>query len=146
MDLVRSLPGMMSFMGTSFRAQLPCVWLPGHAPWMHTGWCTAVAWRPATQGGLPVQPAPRRGRSRRVVRRASTCPASPWRAASTRPAPHHCRLPGFLRFRDRSAWVCLSYARSAPLRFSKTSTVCCQRVFLRAVCCSGAPAGACAPP
>jgi len=47
MDLVRSLPGMMSFMGTSFRAQLPCVWLPGHAPWMHTVWCTAVAWRPA---------------------------------------------------------------------------------------------------
>src|SRR5712671_753910 len=41
---------------------------------------------------------------------------------------------------------CLSCARRAPLRFSKASTVCCQRFFLRAVCCSGAPAGACAPP
>src|SRR5712691_7302384 len=40
----------------------------------------------------------------------------------------------------------LSFARRAPLRFSKASTVCCQRFFLRAVCCSGAPAGACAPP
>src|SRR5712691_6506645 len=37
----------------------------------------------------------------------------------------------------------LSCARSAPLRFSTTSTVFIQRVFLRAVCCSGAPAGAC---
>src|SRR5262245_46467252 len=25
----------------------PCVWLLGPALWMHTGWCTAVAWRPA---------------------------------------------------------------------------------------------------
>ena len=59
MDLVRSLPGMMSFMGTSFRAQLPCVWLPGHAPWMHTVWCTAVAWRPARRAAclsnLPLE-------------------------------------------------------------------------------------------
>src|SRR5206468_2772971 len=38
---------MTIFMGTSFRAQPPCRWLPGHAPWMHTMWCTAVAWRPA---------------------------------------------------------------------------------------------------
>src|SRR6266487_2847585 len=40
----------------------------------------------------------------------------------------------------------LSCAYRALLRCSKTSTVCCQRFFLRAVCCSGAPAGACAPP
>src|SRR2546427_12699 len=40
----------------------------------------------------------------------------------------------------------LSCARRALLRFSKTSTVFFQGVFLRAVCCSGAPAGACAPP
>ena len=47
MDLARSLPSMMSFMGTSFHAKLPCVWLPGHAPWKHPVRCTAVAWRPA---------------------------------------------------------------------------------------------------
>src|SRR5712691_6832510 len=41
---------------------------------------------------------------------------------------------------------CLSCAHRALLRFSKTSTVFFQGVFLRAVCCSGAPAGACAPP
>src|SRR5438132_1775475 len=40
----------------------------------------------------------------------------------------------------------LSCAHRALLRFSKTSTVFFQGVFLRAVCCSGAPAGACAPP
>ena len=38
-------------------------------------------------------------------------------------------------------WCCLSCARRAPLRVSKTSTVFFQGVFLRAVCCSGAPAG-----
>src|SRR6266581_3290775 len=50
---------MMSFMGAAFLAQLPCGWLPGHAPWMHTGWCTAVAWRPARraacQCNLPLE-------------------------------------------------------------------------------------------
>src|SRR5712691_7448782 len=40
----------------------------------------------------------------------------------------------------------LSCAHRALLRCSKTSTVFFQGVFLRAVCCSGAPAGACAPP
>src|SRR5712691_8990193 len=40
----------------------------------------------------------------------------------------------------------LSCAHRALLRFSTTSTVFFQGVFLRAVCCSGAPAGACAPP
>src|ERR687888_498357 len=49
---------MTIFMGTSFRAQPPCGWLPGHAPWMHTGWCTAVAWRPARRAAclhLPLE-------------------------------------------------------------------------------------------
>ena len=41
---------------------------------------------------------------------------------------------------------CLSCARRAPLRVSKTSTVFFQGVFLRAVCCSGAPAGPVLPP
>src|SRR6266852_5123941 len=40
----------------------------------------------------------------------------------------------------------LSCARSGFSGFYKTSTVFFQRVFLRAVCCSGAHAGACAPP
>src|SRR5713101_524997 len=40
----------------------------------------------------------------------------------------------------------LSCAHRALLRFSTTSTVVFQRVFLRAVCRSGAPAGTCAPP
>src|SRR5712691_3868544 len=45
-------------METSFRAQLPCGWLPGPVPWMHTGWCTAVAWRPARRAAclhLPLE-------------------------------------------------------------------------------------------
>src|SRR5439155_2806037 len=70
---------------------------------------------------------------------------SAWRAAPTRPAPPHCRLPGFLRFRDRSAWCCLSCARSAPVGCCLgvyTSKKPLLRFFLRAVCCSGAPAGA----
>src|SRR5712691_10362627 len=49
---------MMSFMGAAVLAQPPCVWLPGHAPWMHTGWCTAVAWRPARRAAclhLPLE-------------------------------------------------------------------------------------------
>src|SRR5713101_6116988 len=41
---------------------------------------------------------------------------------------------------------CLSCAHRALLRFSTTSTVFFQGVFLRAVCRSGAPAGTCAPP
>src|SRR5262249_44249463 len=35
-----------------------CGWLPGHALWMHTGWCTAVAWRPARRAAclhLPLE-------------------------------------------------------------------------------------------
>src|SRR5262249_60123698 len=35
---------------------------PGHAPWMHTGWCTAVAWRPARRAAclhLPLEGAGR---------------------------------------------------------------------------------------
>ena len=64
------------------------------APHPHTRLCGPA---------VGVHPAPRRGRSRRVVRRASTCPESPCRAAPTRPAPPHSRLPEFLRSRDRSA-------------------------------------------
>ena len=36
----------------------PCGWLPGHALWRHTGWCTAVAWRPARRAAclhLPLE-------------------------------------------------------------------------------------------
>src|SRR5262249_27335641 len=53
---------MTIFMRTSFRAQPPCRWLPGYAPWMHTGWCTAVAWRPARRAAclrLPLEGAGR---------------------------------------------------------------------------------------
>src|SRR6266849_4669417 len=49
---------MISFMGAAFLAQPLCGWLPGHAPWMHTGWCTAVAWRPARRAAclhLPLE-------------------------------------------------------------------------------------------
>src|SRR3989442_9348725 len=70
----------------------------------HTPVCAVPLWCCAPPVGRPG-PAPRRGRSRRVVRRASSCPDAPCRAAPTRPAPPHCRLPEFLRFRDRSAWV-----------------------------------------
>src|SRR5215475_7558129 len=49
---------MTIFMGISFRAQSPCGWLPGHAPWMHTERCTAVAWRPTRRAAclhLPLE-------------------------------------------------------------------------------------------
>src|SRR5262245_4163853 len=76
------------------------------APWPRTVDAHRVVHRcgvaPRPPGGLPA-PAPSRGRSRPGVRRASDAPVSPCSAVSTRQAPPHCRLPGFLRFRDRSA-------------------------------------------
>src|SRR5438132_2143491 len=91
----------------SFPARLP----QGGETVAHRAVRAPLAGRPACR----VHPASRRGRSRRVVRRASTCPESPGRAAPTRRAPPQYRLPEFLRSRDRSAWVCLSCARSAPV-------------------------------
>ena len=95
---------------------------------------------PRPPGGLPA-PAPRRGRFRPGVRRASDAPVSPWKAVSTRPAPPQCRLPEFLRSRDRSALVSPFLRAPRASQVFKTSTDFIQGVFLRAVCCSGAPAG-----
>ena len=72
---------------------------------------------PRPQGGLPVGcPLPLEGAGL-VVGFAGRprCPELPCRAAPTPQAPHHSRLPGFLRCRDRSAWV-VPFLRAA--RFS----------------------------
>ena len=102
------------------------------APHPHTRLCGPA---------VGVHPAPRRGTSCPGVRSASRGPASSYRAVSTRPALPHCRLPGFLRFQDRFAWVCPFLRAQRASQVFKTSTVFFPGVFLRAVCRSGAPAG-----
>jgi hypothetical protein len=72
------------------------------------------------------------------------CPTLPSRPVELHP---RCKLlitpifQNFPSFEIDLHGCCLSSARRAPLRVSKTSTVFFQGVFLRAVCCSGAPAG-----
>src|SRR5713226_3181897 len=136
---------MMSFMGAAFLAQPPCVWLPGHAPWMHTGWCTAVAWRPARRAACLHLPLEGAG----LVVWFAGRPPVPSRPVELHPLGQLLLSTVFQNFSGLEIDLHrggLSCAHRALLRFSKTSTVFFQRVFLRAVCCSGAPAGTCAPP
>ena len=115
---------MISFMGSPF---VSCGWL-----------CAPPAGRSAS--GVYTLPL-RRGRARRGVRGR---PGVPSRPVGLHP---RCKLLITPVFQDFSGVEidlhggCLSCARRAPLRVSKTSTVFFQGVFLRAVCCRGAPAG-----
>ena len=171
----------------------PSGWFPGHAPWIHTTWCTAVVWRSARRAawccglacpaggslaprcgyqpsgtavvvrparrGIAFQlrcagPAPSKGRGFRFP----VDPARPGTAGQPGVLPPWVccgrRGPG-LPNRSRGCpvpWCLLSRAEHAcgccalwGIRGLKKQ-VCFQENVLRAVCCSGPPAGACAPP
>src|SRR5437660_10971688 len=134
---------MTIFMGTSFRAQPPCEWLPGHAPWMHTGWCTAVAWRPARRAAclhLPLEGAGLvlgfAGRSRVPCRPIELHPLGQLLLTAV--------FQDFSGFEIDLHGVAFP-AREARLRgwsWGLKNKKPLLRFFLRAVCCSGAPAGA----
>ena len=117
------------------------------APWPRTVDAHHVVHRcgvaPRPQGGLPVGcTLPLEGAG--LVVWFAGRPTVPSRPVELHPLRKLLITPVFQDFSGVEIDLhgcCLSCARRAPLRVSKTSTVFFQGVFLRAVCCSGAPAG-----
>ena len=111
---------------------------------MHTGWCTAVAWRPARRAAclhLPLEGAGRvLGFAGRLMLPCRPVELHPLGQLLLTPVfqdfssfeidLHGCAFPA----REARPWGCV-----LGVKKEKTSS---EVFFLRAVCCSGAPAGA----